>query len=89
MSYETSTLQMLTYEGDIVSSWMFLWTHESKNVGILHIDKWGDVSGHKTLPRETAKSLFLSLREKGACKVPSSAYLPVYKASIKYILERI
>lgn len=89
-SYETSTLQKLTYEGDIVASYMFVWTEESKNVGIVHIGSQGDVTGHKTLSREMAKSMFLSLRKDGASKVLSRDYVPAYyQTTIQWLLERI
>ena len=89
MGYETSTLQSVSYEGNIVASWMFLWTIDSKNVGIIHLDSFGDINGHKTLSRDSAQSLYKSLRKKGASKVPSSEYLPCYKQTIAWLLERI
>ncbi len=89
MGYETSTLQTLSYEGNIVASHMFIWTHDSKNIGIVHLDSCGDINGHKTLPRETAQSLYKSLRKKGASKVPTSHYLPCYKMTIDWLLRRI
>lgn len=89
MSYETSTLQRTSYEGNIVASHMFIWTGESKRIGIIHLDSCGDINGHGTLSREGAKSLYLSLRTKGASKVPSSEYLPCYQQTIQWLLERI
>jgi len=89
VSYETSTLQTTSYEGNIVASHMFIWTDESKRIGIIHLDSCGDINGHKTLSRTGAKSLYKSLRTKGASKVPSAEYLPSYQQTIQWLLERI
>jgi len=89
VSYETSTLQRLSYEGNIVASYMFIWTPDSKNIGIIHLGSCGDITGHKTLPRDTAQSLYNSLRKKGLSRVPTSHFLPCYTQTIDWLLERI
>lgn len=71
---------------------MFLWKPDSLNIGIIHIDTWGHIKGHKTLPREEAKSLYMSLRKKGALlsnQGDGVEKLPDYKRSIEWLLRRI
>lgn len=71
---------------------MFIWKDESPNVGILHLDTFGDITGHKALPRERAKSLYNHLKDQGA-KVSKNSEgvdrLPDYKRSIDWLLRRI
>lgn len=86
MTYKTVTLC------NAMQSWMFVWTDESKNIGIIHIGCGGRITGQKMLPREHAKSLFMHLRLNRNTKVAGDAcvdYLPDYKATIAWLLERI
>ena len=68
---------------------MFIWTAHCKNVGIVHIDKWGDINGHKTLPLETARSLYNSLLDQGAKIAPDHSNLSDYRMTIDWLLRRI
>ncbi len=73
------------------ASSMFIWTGRSRNIGIIEIDLWGHITGHKTLPRAEAKALYLKLRKHGATTSEAAgvASLPDYKRTIKWLLERI
>ena len=84
MTYEQATLSIADD-----AAWMFIWTDLSKNVGIVHIDKWGDINGHKTLPRDRAKDLYMSLLAKGAKIAPDHSHLSDYRMTIDWLLRRI
>lgn len=68
---------------------MFIWTGISRNVGIVHVDRWGDINGHKTLPLETARSLYNSLLDQGAKLASDCSHQKDYQHTIKWLLGRI